>query len=357
MAEYLGIDSPLSRRFALPRLTLRLWVVVSVVVVLVGCQKTPEVYVVPVVRGTVDESVSSVTSGTVRAEQVAELAFGTVGRVRALRVKLGDSVQQGQILAELENDELKSALSTAESEHRRRSELFRVKLLSSSELESSQRALDMAQAAFEKSLVRAPYAGLIAELNLEVGQLSQITAIVPRAPIRIVDLLPRYVRAEIDEVDLPRIKVGLPARIKVLAAGRELLRGTVRKVIPFVSSVREQDRTAEIEVAIEEVHASLPVGASADLEIITATRSDVLLLPSRVVLGRGADRYVFLFRNGEAARTAVRVGIFNFEKSEIVEGLALGDQVIRPAEGFELVDHGKVKLKGELLDSSHGPTL
>jgi len=77
--------------------------VVVVLLSLMGCKEKPEVAVVLVGRGSVEETVAGVNSGTVEAEQLAELAFGAVGRVREVNVHLGERVPKGMILAQIEH--------------------------------------------------------------------------------------------------------------------------------------------------------------------------------------------------------------------------------------------------------------
>lgn len=322
---------------------VKIGVLCTVLFVVQGCRSRPEVRVVKPIRTSVEATVSSVNSGTVKAEQVAELAFGAVGRVRQLNVKLGDSVKEGDLLAQIENEDLQSRLQSAKEEYERSQRLSKSDAMSQSALTTARANYDAAVTAYEKSLIKAPYDGVIAELNLEVGQLSQITAVIPLAPIRIVDLNPRYIRAEIDEVDLPKIKVGLPARVKILAVRKEPFAATVRKVVPFVSSIREQDRTSEIELTVENDGILLPVGASGDVEVITEKKDNVLTISSRALLGRGGDRYVYVLEGSSLKKTPVKVGIFGYTVSEIVAGLSEGDEVVLPSDKVELKDGLRVK--------------
>ncbi len=309
-----------------------------VALVSVGCRKAPEVQVVRVGRASVEATVTGVSSGTVRAEQIAELAFGAVGRVREVNIHLGEIVRQGQILAQIENGDLKSRLDVTAEELNRAQRLSESKAASRSNVIQAQGLYDAAVTAYDKSIIRAPFDGLIAELNLEVGQLSQITAVIPLAPIRLVDTKPRYVRVEIDEVDLPKARVGLPARIKVLAVRREPFHATVRKVVPYISSIREQDRTSEIELVVDNEGILLPVGASADVEIVTDTKQDVVTALSKAVLGRGKERYVYRVESGRLKRVPVQVGISGFSLTEIVSGLTEGDELALPSDKADLRD-------------------
>ena len=322
---------------------LKLVVLLVPLALSVGCKGRPEVRVVPVAKARVEATVSSVNSGTVRAERITSLAFGTVGRVKEVNCKLGDTVHEGDILAQVENDDLRSRLQSAQEEYERSQRLSKSDAMSQSGVTQARANHDAAKTAYEKSLIKAPYDGVIAELNLEVGELSQITAVIPEAPIRIVDLKPRYVRAEIDEVDLSKVKVGLEARVKILAVRKEPFKATVRKVVPFVSSVREQDRTSEIELTVDNEGVLLPAGASADVEVITETKDDVLTVSSKALLGRGSERYVYILDGSRLKRVPVQIGIYGYTVSEIKSGLSSSDEVVLPSEKFELSDGLRVK--------------
>lgn len=321
-----------------PNLLLRSLHVLALFCALAGCQQKPSAKLEQVAHHTIEATVASVISGEVRAEKVAELAFGAVGRVQRLPIEVGDHVEKGQVLAELENDDLRVRYETERREYERRAALGARKLISPSEVDQARSSADIALGVYNKTLVVAPFNGVIAELNLEVGQLSQITAVMPKALIRIVDLEPRYVRAEIDEVDLPRLALGQAARVQILAVRREPFQAKLRKIVPYVSSMREQDRTTQVELEVESEGVLLPVGASADVEVVVDRKEGVLSVPSKTVLGRTGARYLYRWSAGIAQRVPVEVGILNFDRTEIVKGLREGDFVVVPNDTLELAD-------------------
>ena len=294
-----------------------------------ACSHPIEVKTAKVTRSHIEDVITGVSAGTILAEQDTELAFGSVGRVSKLPVKLGDVVQKGQVLAELENDDLKTTVATSTRDFDRVHALKASKAISSTQLDDTERAKSIAAVALERTLIRAPFNGFIADLNLEVGQLAQITAVIPLPPIRLVDTAPRYVKVQFDEIDLVKIKEGIPARIKVLANRKAPFEGVVRRVSPFVSSVKEQDRTAAIEVNVF-TDQMLPVGASADVEVILSKKDNVLVAPPKSVLGSSQDRFVFILDNNKAKKVPVTTGITNFDMVEILSGLQEGDTVIIP---------------------------
>ncbi len=313
-----------------------------VIFILPACSKPVEVKEVTVQKRDVESLVTSVNAGTIKAERSAELAFGAVGRVEAINVALGQKVKEGEVLAYIENADLLSGLSRMEKELKRRMALTTGQV-SQSEIDASKQGVDNAQMQLERTKIKAPYDGIVAELNLEIGQLSQITTVIPKAPIRIVDLLPRYVRAQIDEADLPKVQLEMDARIKVLASRKEPYKGKVRKIIPYVSNVREQDRTCEIEVTIE-TDQILPAGASADVEIILDTRPNVLALPTRAIFGRGTEKFVYVKDDSLAKKRPVTTGLSNFDFVEILSGVADGETVLVPTDRSELLEGAKITI-------------
>jgi multidrug efflux pump subunit AcrA (membrane-fusion protein) len=107
--------------------------------------------------------------------------------------------------------------------------------------------------------------------------------------------------------------------------------------------VREQDRTTEIELTVENEGILLPVGASADVEIVTDKREGVITVTSRALFGRGGERYAFVLDGNLARRRPVAVGIFNYTTTEIMSGLSEGEIVLLPSDKLDLKDGLKVK--------------
>jgi HlyD family secretion protein len=143
---------------------------------------------------------------------------------------------------------------------------------------------------------------------------------------------------------MPRIKVGQAARIKVLALRKEPFEAEVRMLVPFVSSIREQDRTSQIELTLKSKEL-LPVGASADVEIIVDRKDQVLAVPIRSISSSAGKRFVYRLENGKAKKVEISIGIDSFELAEVLTGLGEGDTVLIPSESNELSDGLTVRLE------------
>lgn len=298
------------------------------------------------VRTSVESSVTTTTSGTVVADQQAILNFGNTGRISKVYVRVGDQVKRGKTLAEIDNEELKTVHEDAKSELKRAEELFKSGLTSRSTLDEAKKNEELARANLDRSVIRAPFDGIIAELNLEQGESTQPTVSAKTPPIRIVDLKPRLVKGDIDELDLSKVKVGSRARIKVQAVRLDPFSAEVQRVVPFVSTVKEQDRTSEVELKIlDGKPEEIPVGASAEIEIITASKDNALAVPPRVILGHGGERYIYIHDGRRLQKRLIKTGVGNYARVEIVSGVSDGETVLYPPEDLELKDGMKTSVE------------
>jgi HlyD family secretion protein len=269
-----------------------------------------------------------------------------VGIIQQVHVRLGDQVKKGQILAEIEHTELSSLLENAEREAKRVATLLQNKTVTPKEYDSTSGNLEVARAALEKSIIRAPFDGIVVEHSLEVGQLSQVTT--PKPLLKIVDVVQRYVRAEIDEVDLSSLAVGKPVRLKILAVRREPFRGTIRKIIPFVSTAKEQDRTTQIEISVVDEPLLLPAGASAEVEVILERKEGAMSVPTKALLGRTGERFLFSLNDKNTLdKIEVKTGIQNYEKTEILSPLTENTVIVFPPSDVDLSTSLTVKATQE----------
>lgn len=322
----------------------------SFFILLTACSSKPKVDALKLAIGPVESTVTTINSGTVEAGSQAELAFGTVGRIAKIYVTLGAKVSEGALIAELENADLKAIYDEAKKELVRSEELFKNGLVSSANLDSSKRAREVARLNYEKTIMKAPFAGMITAMELKPGEFYQSTTIANQKPaVQIIDLKKRIIKGEIDEIDLQKVAIGYPARIKIPALKNQIFKARVTKVVPFVSTVKDQDRTSQIELEITEAKDSnnkdilIPVGASADVEIVSETKDNVKILPANVFTGTGKTRFLYKIINGKLSKKAVTLGLGNYDRVEVLDGLAPNELVARPLSGVEMAEGMKVE--------------
>lgn len=318
--------------------------------ILVSCGDKQKVEAIKLASGSVESTVTTINSGTVEAQFQAELAFGTMGRISRIYVTLGSKVKTGDLIAELENADLKAIYNETQKELSRADELYKNGLVSIASLESARRAREVARLNYEKTLMKAPFSGMITAMDLKVGEYYQSATAVDKKPkVQIIDLKKRLIKGEIDEVDLQRVAIGYLARVKIPALKNKIFNAKVTKVVPFVSTAKDQDRTSEIELEIldlkDEVKNELiPVGASADVEIISETKNNVNILPTNVLFGTGKTRSLYKIVEGKLTKAQIKIGLGNYERVEVLEGVTPTDLIARPLSGQELTEGLKVEV-------------
>lgn len=346
--------------------------VIAAVIAWMARPRPLPVGVVAVERGDVAATVSNTRAGTVDACQRAKLAPPMAGQIASLPVKEGDRVAKGAILIELWNQDLRAQLSLAERdrvaaharaqescvqasvvarEARRLAQLREQKLVSEEQAERgigeadaraagctaakemarvAESRVRVAQANLERTILRAPFDGVIAEINGELGEVVTPSPVgVPTPPtVDIVDGSCLYISAPIDEVDAPAVRAGQKAFISLDAFPERKFPGVVRRVAPYVLDVEKQARTVEIEAEIANPAANnLLPGYSADVEVILDTRENVLRVPTQAVI-EGKRVLVLDESAGMLRQRDIRPGLANWEFTEVSEGLAEGDLVV-----------------------------
>ncbi len=334
--------------------------------------KPVKVTLLTVDRGPVAATVANTRAGTVDACRRAGLSPALGGKIASLPVKDGDVVEEGELLLELWNADIKAELELSQRDARAsrsrarevcvtanvaKRDAERLMKLRDQRLASEEAAdqaqgkaessaagctaaedatsvadakVDVTRAQLERSQLRAPFAGVIGEINGELGEFVTPSPVgIPTPPtVDLIDATCLYISAPIDEVDAPRIKAGLPARISLDAFPNRPFPGHVRRVAPYVLDQEKQARTVEIEAEFDNAaEAGLLAGYSADVEVVLDQRDDVLRVPTAVIL---PDKTVYVLdaATNKLASRKIETGVANWEFTEIVRGLAEGDRIV-----------------------------
>ena len=348
-------------------------------------EKPIEVVVKKLDVGAVQETVANTRAGTIEACRRAGISPSIGGQISSLPVKEGDIVEQGQVLMELWNEDIQARYELAQSEVKaatananqvcvraevakresERQKKLQKKNLSSEEAvdradgesraqraacnaaratsEVSTAKLKVIQAELERSRLSAPFAGIVAEVNGEIGEFVTPSPVgIPTPPaVDLMDISCLYVSAPIDEVDAPRIRVEMKANITLDALSGEVFAGSVKRIAPYVLEVEKQARTVDVEVDFvcqQGCEKMLP-GYSADIEVILDEQDNVLRIPTEAIL-EGNTVLVFT-ADKLLQQREIKTGLSNWEWTQITEGLSEGDEVVVSVER-EGVEDGAV---------------
>ena len=324
-----------------------------------------EVEGVTVGRGTVEDAVTNSQAGTVKTRLRSTLGSEAPGRVVAIPHREGARVRRGELLVQLDDATARAQLDLARRERaaaeanlvsaRATATLARLDFERTSQLFhdglSSQQAMDQARTRNEQASadadaaraqveraaasvrlaedalrdlrVTAPFDGVVTQRFVELG-----AAVVPGQPLlEVLNPDSLYVSAPIDEMDIGRLRNGLPARITLDPYAGVTWQGTVTRVAPFVNDVLQQNRTLEIEVALRPASGD-PVpkpGVSSDVEVVIQHKDDVLRVPTSALL---EGHRVLLVERGKVVSREVKTGLHNWDWTEVVSGLSGGETVV-----------------------------
>ncbi len=326
--------------------------------------------------GRVEQTVANTRAGSVMPCRRAKLAPPAGGRIERLNVTEGDRVRPGQVLLTLWDQDLaarehvsREQLQTAKAHVREACELAKASardarrardlraknFISQEALEradadaaakqascdsagaqvaEAEARIQAARADIDRTVLRAPFAGIVAEVNGEVGEyLTPSPPGIPTLPaVDLIDDSCLYVSAPIDEVDAAQLKVGMSGRVTLDAYRGQHFPGKVRRIAPYVLAVEKQARTVEVEVEFDQPAEArqLLVGYSADIEIVVTGRDGVVRAPTPALMP--GNRVLVLGADGLLQERKIETGLANWEFTEVKSGLSRGDAVVTSLE-------------------------
>jgi HlyD family secretion protein len=197
-----------------------------------------------------------------------------------------------------------------------------------------QAALDNAEEYLRNSTIVSPMDGLVLSRDVEVGDaISSILILGSQATniMTLGDVSEVYVKGKVDEADISKVYLGQLARISVESLKEKKFLGKVTKISPL-GVEKDNVTTFEVRASIQNPTGELKANMSANAEIILEEKQKVLMVPEAAVI-YDKDRHTFLETPDPGSKTgrrklSVKLGISNGVKTELVEGLKEGQQVI-----------------------------
>jgi membrane fusion protein (multidrug efflux system) len=292
-------------------------------------------------------------SSNLEAESQVKVISQAKRLVTELRIEEGDRVERDQVLLRLQDDEqrsaldkVKSQLAKAEREYRQQERLHEQELIAEQdfnnatyELEQLKITLADAERELSYTAVRAPISGTVTARMVNLGDQVQIN----QELFEIIDFDSIVARIFVPEKHLPEMRTGLPARISAQSTAADDHRGAVKRIAPIVDP-----RSGTVKVTIDVgAQAGLRPGMYVDVELVTATHSDAVLVPKRALV-YDSDQ-IFVYRLGEEKRVErvfIQPRLSDKHYVEPVEGLGSGDRVVVAGQAG-LKEGALVSLPGE----------
>ncbi|MFP4681257.1 MAG: efflux RND transporter periplasmic adaptor subunit [Chitinispirillaceae bacterium] len=351
-------------------------VVLFVVLILVaGQDRRPEVRLAQVVLGNLVSTVNA--TGVVQPATEVQISSAVAGSVERLPVSEGDTVDRGDLLIQLEQQEFEAALQRAQAaldaaqsalaqsrtQFERARQLFEQELIAQQEFEAARaqyladrarvreaRAnVEQARRQLDETTITSPLSGVVTELNVEEGE--QVVPGQLNVPgtvlLTVANLSQMQVEAEVSESEVAKISVGQSAVIEVEAFAGRTFRGEVVEVgfsPETAEGAAEGAVNYSVSVGFMDTAAQLKPGMTAYADIVTARRDSVLMVPIQAVVTRPVEQLspqaegefqagtevqaVFVSDNGVARLMPVKTGIAGTEYIQIESGVQRGQEVV-----------------------------
>ncbi|HEY4410863.1 MAG TPA: efflux RND transporter periplasmic adaptor subunit [Acidimicrobiia bacterium] len=283
--------------------------------------------------GTVQATVSA--TGTLAPATSLDLNFADGGTLTAVAVKAGDTVTAGQVLARIDDAAAKVGLETARADLlAAQAKLTAAKAATTVDavavaqataaLHQAQLTVTGAQKTLDATTLKAPVAGTITALNGAVG--GTVSAGGSTAFATLVDTSTMVADVSWAEADAGQVAVGQTATITIDSLSQSVA-GTVTSVATTSTVVSDVVTYAGV-VTLDQVPDGVKSGMTATVSVVTASKSNVIAVPSAALTTRPGASTVTVSANGQTASRTVTLGLKGDGTTQIVSGLSAGEQVV-----------------------------
>ncbi len=273
-------------------------------------------------------------SGSLLPNEQIDIHPEVSGRVTSILFKEGVHVRKGQVLLHLNDADIKATIQKLVAQKNlqkktleRQDQLLKIGGISKQDFETTQTQIasidaDIAfnQAQLQKTVIVAPFEGVVGIRNISVGAIVSQTTIVASLqqtnPLKMDFSIPDQYRSD--------LKVGKLVKFTVDGV-QDTMEGKIIAVDPGADATT---RTIKARAAIPNASGKLVAGSFAHVAINFGTDNTAILIPSQAVIPTTRDKKVAIARNGRAKIVIVQLGDRTADKVEVTKGLQPGDTVI-----------------------------
>ncbi|MFA5496427.1 MAG: efflux RND transporter periplasmic adaptor subunit [Porticoccaceae bacterium] len=345
-------------------------------------QPAPRLILAPVVRGDIEQTVEA--TGTIQASKLVSVGAQVSGQIESLRVALGDIVKAGELIAEIDSitqvNSLRNAEAALESTRAqqavqqaalketrlafaRQEQMLAAQATSRADYESAEASLasiqaqikaleaqvvqqqtevDTARANLGYTKITAPMDGTVVAILAEEGQTVNANQSTPTI-VKLAKLDIMTVEAEISEADVVKVRPGQQVYFTILGAPRKKYHARLRTVEPAPSSIENEAGSSAASGTsssaiyynalfdVENPDGILRIDMTAQVSVILDSARNVLTIPAAALGTRGPDGgqvVSVLGSDGRREPRPITVGLTNNARSEVLGGLAEGEQVV-----------------------------
>lgn len=316
-----------------------LLVVAGIAWAVLGPKTVPEDQQYTVKRTTLEDTISF--AGEIDADEKATMQFQVSGKLAWVGVKEGDYVQQGQMIASLDQQLLQKQMQRylntfgkvrndfdqdkdiyGDNIPAQTDDEFK-RLFANSQLDLNNAVLDVEiqSIAFQNANISSPISGVVTRVDAPYAGVN----ITPATQFEVINPGTVYFSATIDQTDLPSINEGLTGEITLDAYPEDKVSGTIQSV-SFTPIVGETGTVYEAKVNILNMGTmQYRLGMTGDITFTLGKRDNVLVIPLRFLKTEGDDYFVNKKEGNSSKKVEIEIGEEYNGEIEVTKGLAEGD--------------------------------
>ncbi len=297
---------------------------------------------------TLDRTIEAV--GNLASNESVVLSPEIAGRVTAILFEEGQSVARDMplvrlddVIAKAELAQMQASLTLSSANYERAKTLFSQDAGSGAARDEAlakrntdQASLDLTKAKLDKTVIRAPFDGIIGLRSISVGDYVNVG----QAMVNIESVDPLKVDFRMPEIYLSSLKSGQTIQVKVDAFPGRVFEGEIYAIDPLVDS---NGRTVVFRAKLPNADHSLRPGLFARVNVLLGRAENALLLPEEALVPEGKDQFVYKVEGDKPVRVAVKTGARAKGRVEIVDGLRADDTVITAGQ-MKIRPGSKVKI-------------
>jgi RND family efflux transporter MFP subunit len=302
----------------------------------------PNVTVKQVVERNVEQKIE--LTATIQPETKNSIAPSSPGRIRQVLVEVGNHVQKGQKLVQMDVanlSNLETQLDNYKRMYKRTQELFTVGGASQQELDNAKVQMDMAQTNLknltENTYLLSPISGIITAKNYDDGDMYSAQMPV----LTVMEINPVKVIVNVSESFYADVKMGMPVKISFDVFPNQTFNGKVTLIYPTID---DRSRTFGVEIKLNNNNYKVRPGMFARVSMGFGNKKHVVVPDQAIIKQTGSGaRFVFVYNNGKVEYKQVELGQRLGDEYELVSGISSGSEVVINGQST-LVDGSEVNV-------------
>lgn len=275
-------------------------------------------------------------TSTLNAFEEVHLAPASPGRIEKINVEVSDQVKQGQIVVQMDRTQLEQArinLLTLETDYKRLDTLKKTKSIADQQYDQLKARYDIARSNYEFLLentqLKAPFSGIISGKYFENGEMysgAPVASVGKPAVLSLIQINNLNAQVNVSSSYFPNIALGMKADVMSDLYPGKTFKGEVYRIYPTIDNAT---KTFVVEIKIQNNDLRLRPGMFAKIRL-NFGEGNAILAPSLAIIKQTGtnNMYAFINQNNKAVKKAVKTGRIIDDKTEVLDGIKTGDELI-----------------------------